>query len=55
MSNRNEKKKLTFIDVWYKWYTDKARHRQHKSDKHFANRKFRLISKEMCRKGLEEE
>lgn len=52
MASRNDKKKLTFIDVWYKWYTDNAKHRQHKSDKQFATRKFRQINKEMCKKVL---
>ena len=54
MASRNDKKKLTFIDVWYKWYTDKASHRQHKSDKKLATKKFRKISKEVCRKGEEQ-
>ena len=53
MASRNDKKKLTFLDHWYKWYTDGARRRQHKSDKRLATRKFRQISKEMCRKELE--
>lgn len=32
----SEKKKVTIIDTWYKWYTRNAGHRQHKSDKQQA-------------------
>lgn len=45
--SRNDMKKLTFEDKWYKRYTKKAGHRQHKSDKHFNRRKFRRLNKKI--------
>jgi hypothetical protein len=45
--SRNDMKKLTFEDKWYKRYTKKAGHRQHKSDKHFNHRKFRRLNKKV--------
>lgn len=52
MSARNEKVKLTFEDKWYKVYTKKAGHRQHKNDKYYNNKKIRRINKKECEKGL---
>ena len=44
---RNDMKKITFEDKWYKVYTKGAGHRQHKSDKHCNHRKFRRLNKKM--------
>ena len=44
---RNDMKKLTFEDKWYRLYTKGAGHRQHKSDKHCNHRKFRRLNKKM--------
>lgn len=52
MACKNEKKKLTFEDKWWRVYTKGAGHRQHKSDKKFCGRKMRNISKNICKKGL---
>ena len=41
---RNDMKKLTFEDKWYRLYTKGAGHRQHKSDKHCNHRKFRRLN-----------
>lgn len=45
--NRNDMKKLTFEDKWYKKYSKNAGHRQHKSDKHFNQKKFRRLNKKV--------
>ena len=52
MGARNEKVKLTFEDKWYKVYTKKSGHRQHKSDKYYNNKKIRRIHKKECQEGL---
>ena len=53
MGARNEKVKITFEDKWYKLYTKKAGHRQHKNDKYFNNKKIRRINKKECEKGVD--
>ena len=52
--NRNDMKKLTFEDKWYRLYTKGAGHRQHKSDKHWNHRKFRNLNKKVIDKEQEE-
>ena len=42
---RNDMKKQTSEDKWYRLYTKNAGRRQHKSDKHFNHRKFRKLNK----------
>ena len=44
---RNDMKKMTIEDKWYKMYTKKAGHRQHKSDKKINVRKFRRANKNL--------
>jgi hypothetical protein len=51
---RNDMKKLTFEDKWYRLYTKGAGHRQHKSDKHCNHRKFRRLNKKVINKEQEE-
>ena len=51
---RNDMKKVTFEDKWYKLYTKGASHRQHKSDKHCNHRKFRRLNKKIIDKEQEE-
>lgn len=53
MACKNEKKKLTFEDKWWRVYTKKAGHRQHKSDKKFCTRFMRNFSKKLCREGVD--
>ena len=53
--NRNEKKKLTWIDIWTKWYTKGAARRMKRSDKRRNNRLMRQHDKEVCREELEED
>ena len=51
---RNDMKKLTFEDKWYKLYTKNAGRRQHKSDKKENHRKFRKLNKKVVDKYKEE-
>lgn len=46
--NRNEIKKATAIDNWYKLYTKKSGKRVHKHDKKQSVRKLRRIKKREC-------
>ena len=52
--NRNEKKKLTWIDSWIKRYTKGAARRMKRSDKKRSNRFMRNYDKELCREESEE-
>jgi len=49
--NRNEKKKLTWIDKWTKWYTKGASRRMKRSDKKRNNRFMRNYNKKICREN----
>ena len=42
---RNDMKKVTLEDKWYKKYPKGAGHRQHKSDKHWNHKKFIKLNK----------
>ena len=52
--NRNEKKKLTWIDTWTKWYTKGAARRMKRSDKKRSNRFMRNYDKKLCREDIED-
>ena len=51
---RNDMKKQTFEDKWYKRYTKNAGHRQHQSDKKINQKKFRRLGKKVIDKFLNE-
>lgn len=46
--NRNEKKKITWIDTWAKFYTDGARRRLKRTEKRRNSKLMRKIAKEKC-------
>lgn len=50
--NYNEKKKLTWIDTWSVFYTDKARMRTKREEKRRNARLMRKINKEIIRKEV---
>lgn len=52
MACKNEKKKLTFEDKWWRAYTKNAGRRQHRSDKKYCTRFMRNFSKKICKKAL---
>ena len=52
--NRNEKKKLTWIDSWVKRYTKGAARRMKRSDKKRSNRFMRNYDKKLCREDIED-
>lgn len=52
MACKNEKKKLTFEDKWWRVYTKNAGRRQHRSDKKECTRFMRNFSKKICKKAL---
>lgn len=52
MANRNEKKKLTREDKWWRLYPDNAGHRVHRDDKKRNTKWMRKYSKKICKKGL---
>lgn len=49
MASRSEKKKFTWIDSWAKWYTDNARMRMRRSEKHYNNKFMRRYNKRICK------
>ena len=49
--NRNEKKKLTWIDTWTKYYVKGASRRMKRSDKKRNNRFMRNYNKKICREN----
>ena len=51
---RNDMKKQTFEDKWYKRYTKNAGRRQHQSDKKENQKKFRRLGKKVIDKFLNE-
>ena len=52
--NRNEKKKVTWIDTWIKWYTKGAARRMKRNDKKRNKKLMREHDKDMCREGLDD-
>lgn len=54
MAIRNERKKLTIEDKWWKFYTKKSGMRQHRTDKKLASRFMRKYAKKIIKKEVED-